>query len=158
VKPETLVPAPADPGRRIMVLPAAFVPAYQPRRFSAAFSAASLLRVGRAHPPGAHRRPTAASDGSISPLKDASWWWAAESPGPDFEPKEALMRAPKVLGGGGSAILAPDPRYRAGPLLGAEGILTAELDLGRGRRGATTPGRGRPSPPPDVFTLPSPLF
>lgn len=48
----------------------------------------------------------------------------------DFELKEALARAPEVLCRGGSAIVAPDGRYLAGPLFGEEGILTAELDLG----------------------------
>jgi nitrilase len=48
----------------------------------------------------------------------------------DFELPEALARAPEVLCRGGSAILAPDGRYLAGPLYGEEGILTAELDLG----------------------------
>jgi nitrilase len=48
----------------------------------------------------------------------------------DFELPEALGQAPEVLCRGGSAILAPDGRYLAGPLFGEEGILTAELDLG----------------------------
>jgi nitrilase len=48
----------------------------------------------------------------------------------DFELREALMRAPEVLCRGGSAILAPDGRYLAGPLYGEEGTLVAELDLG----------------------------
>jgi nitrilase len=48
----------------------------------------------------------------------------------DFELTEALLRAPEVLCRGGSAIVAPDGRYLAGPLFGEEGILTAELDLG----------------------------
>jgi nitrilase len=48
----------------------------------------------------------------------------------DFELRESLARAPEVLCRGGSAILAPDGRYLAGPLYGAEGLLTAELDLG----------------------------
>jgi nitrilase len=48
----------------------------------------------------------------------------------DFELKDALLRAPEVLCRGGSAIVAPDGRYLAGPLFGEEGILTAELDLG----------------------------
>jgi nitrilase len=49
---------------------------------------------------------------------------------PDFPLGESLTRAPEVLSRGGSAILAPDGRYLAGPLFGEEGILTAELDLG----------------------------
>jgi nitrilase len=48
----------------------------------------------------------------------------------DFELRDALAAAPEVLCRGGSAILAPDGRYLAGPLYGEEGILTAELDLG----------------------------
>ncbi len=48
----------------------------------------------------------------------------------DFELKESLGAAPEVLCRGGSAIVAPDGRYLAGPLFGEEGILTAELDLG----------------------------
>ena len=49
----------------------------------------------------------------------------------DFELKDALQRAPEVLCRGGSAIVAPDGDYLAGPLYGEEGILTAELDLGQ---------------------------
>jgi nitrilase len=48
----------------------------------------------------------------------------------EFELKDALARAPEVLCRGGSAILAPDGRYLAGPLFGEEGILVAELDMG----------------------------
>jgi nitrilase len=48
----------------------------------------------------------------------------------DFELEDALARAPEVLCRGGSAIVAPDGRYLAGPLFGEEGILVAELDLG----------------------------
>src|SRR4030095_1748648 len=48
----------------------------------------------------------------------------------DFELADALHRAPEVLCRGGSAIVAPDGRYLAGPLFGEEGILVAELDLG----------------------------
>lgn len=48
----------------------------------------------------------------------------------DFELREALAAAPEVLCRGGSAILAPDGRYLAGPLYGEEGMLLAELDLG----------------------------
>jgi nitrilase len=69
----------------------------------------------------------------------------------DFELREALARAPEVLCRGGSAILAPDGRYLAGPLYGEEGILTAELQLGevtRGRQLLDVAGHyGRP----DVF-------
>ena len=48
----------------------------------------------------------------------------------DFELKEALARSPDVVCRGGSAIIAPDGRYLAGPLYGEAGILTADLDLG----------------------------
>ncbi|HET7291433.1 MAG TPA: carbon-nitrogen hydrolase family protein [Vicinamibacteria bacterium] len=48
----------------------------------------------------------------------------------DFELAETLRAAPEVLCRGGSAIVAPDGGYLAGPLYGEEGILTAELDLG----------------------------
>jgi nitrilase len=47
----------------------------------------------------------------------------------DFELNEALHAAPEVLSRGGSAIVAPDGRYLAGPLHGEEGILIAELDV-----------------------------
>ena len=71
----------------------------------------------------------------------------------DFELGEALVRAPEVLCRGGSAIIAPDGRTLAGPLYGAEGILTAELNLGevtRGRQLLDVAGHyGRP----DVFEL-----
>jgi nitrilase len=71
----------------------------------------------------------------------------------DFELKESLLRAPEVLCRGGSAIVAPDGRYLAGPLYGEEGILTAELDLGevaQGRQLLDVAGHyGRP----DVFRL-----
>ena len=53
----------------------------------------------------------------------------------DFELPEALRLAPEVLCRGGSAIVAPDGRYLAGPLYGAEGMLTAELDLGEAVQG-----------------------
>ena len=71
----------------------------------------------------------------------------------DFELRAALERAPEVLCRGGSAILAPDGRYLAGPLFGEEGILTAELDLGEvveARQVLDVAGHyGRP----DVFQL-----
>jgi nitrilase len=47
----------------------------------------------------------------------------------DFELGEALAAAPEVLCRGGSAVVAPDGRYLAGPLYGEEGLLLAELDL-----------------------------
>lgn len=53
----------------------------------------------------------------------------------DFEPRSALERAPEVLCRGGSAIVAPDGRYLAGPLYGEEGLLVADLDLGEVVRG-----------------------
>ncbi|MGE0453436.1 MAG: carbon-nitrogen hydrolase family protein [Vicinamibacteria bacterium] len=53
----------------------------------------------------------------------------------DFELRAALEAAPEVLCRGGSAIVAPDGRYLAGPLYGEEGILTAELDLGEVTQG-----------------------
>ena len=45
----------------------------------------------------------------------------------DF-PLRALLEGRDILGRGGSAILAPDGTYLAGPLYGEEGILYAELD------------------------------
>jgi nitrilase len=45
----------------------------------------------------------------------------------DFPLREALA-GHDVIGRGGSAILAPDGEYLAGPLYGEEGILYAELD------------------------------
>ncbi len=48
----------------------------------------------------------------------------------DF-PLQRLLEGRDVLGRGGSAILAPDGAYLAGPLYGEEGILYAELDPAR---------------------------
>ena len=48
----------------------------------------------------------------------------------DF-PLRHLLEGRDVLGRGGSAILAPDGSYLAGPLYGEEGILYAELDPAR---------------------------
>ena len=45
----------------------------------------------------------------------------------DF-PLRGLLEGKDLLGRGGSAILAPDGSYLAGPLYGEEGILYAELD------------------------------
>jgi nitrilase len=74
----------------------------------------------------------------------------------DFELPEALARAPEVICRGGSAIIAPDGRYLAGPLYGEEGILVADLDLGevvQGRQLLDVAGHyGRP----DVFRLETP--
>jgi nitrilase len=47
---------------------------------------------------------------------------------PDDFPLRALLDGRDLLGRGGSAILAPDGSYLAGPLYGEEGILYAELD------------------------------
>ena len=49
----------------------------------------------------------------------------------DFPLRELLDGASGPLGRGGSAILAPDGSYLAGPLYDAEGILYAELDPAR---------------------------
>jgi nitrilase len=48
----------------------------------------------------------------------------------DF-PLRELIEEHDVIGRGGSAILAPDGSYLAGPLYGEEGILYAELDASR---------------------------
>src|SRR4029077_17557377 len=53
----------------------------------------------------------------------------------DFELRESLLRAPEVLCRGGSAIVAPDGRYLAGPLYGEEGLLLARADMGEVTRG-----------------------
>jgi nitrilase len=50
---------------------------------------------------------------------------------PDDFPLAELLEGHEVIGRGGSAILAPDGSYLAGPLYGEEGILTAELDPAR---------------------------
>ena len=47
---------------------------------------------------------------------------------PDDFPLRGLLEGRDLLGRGGSAILAPDGSYLAGPLYGEEGILYAELD------------------------------
>jgi nitrilase len=47
---------------------------------------------------------------------------------PDDFPLRSLLEGRDLLGRGGSAILAPDGRYLAGPLYGEEGMLYAELD------------------------------
>jgi nitrilase len=47
---------------------------------------------------------------------------------PDGFPLARLLEGKDLLGRGGSAILAPDGTYLAGPLYGEEGILHAELD------------------------------
>ena len=50
---------------------------------------------------------------------------------PDDFPLRELLEGRDVIGRGGSAILAPDGSYLAGPLYAEEGILYAELDAGR---------------------------
>ena len=47
---------------------------------------------------------------------------------PDDFPLRELLEGVEILGRGGSAILAPDGTYLAGPLYGEEGILFADLD------------------------------
>jgi nitrilase len=50
---------------------------------------------------------------------------------PDDFPLRELLEGKDVVGRGGSAILAPDGSYLAGPLYDEEGILFAELDPAR---------------------------
>jgi len=50
---------------------------------------------------------------------------------PDEFPLAELLEGVDVLGRGGSAILAPDGSYLAGPLYDEEGVLFAELDPAR---------------------------
>ncbi len=50
---------------------------------------------------------------------------------PDDFPLRAELDGDELLGHGGSAIVAPDGSYLAGPLYGEEGILYAELDPAR---------------------------
>ena len=50
---------------------------------------------------------------------------------PDDFPLRELLDGIEIVGRGGSAILAPDGSYLAGPLYGEEGILYAELDPAR---------------------------
>jgi nitrilase len=50
---------------------------------------------------------------------------------PDDFPLRSLLEGVDVVGRGGSAILAPDGSYLAGPLYDEEGILYAELDPAR---------------------------
>ncbi|HKU57654.1 MAG TPA: carbon-nitrogen hydrolase family protein [Gaiellaceae bacterium] len=54
-----------------------------------------------------------------------------ESSYPDDFPLAAEIRGAGTIGRGGSAILAPDGSYLAGPLYDEEGILYAELDPAR---------------------------
>ena len=70
----------------------------------------------------------------------------------DF-PLRALLEGRDLLGRGGSAILAPDGSYLAGPLYGEEGILYAELEpdvLLRSRQRFDPAGHYNR---PDVFQL-----
>ena len=71
----------------------------------------------------------------------------------DFELKEALARAPDVLCRGGSAIVAPDGRYLAGPLYGEEGMLLAELDMAEVARARQLLDVAGHYSRPDVFRL-----
>jgi nitrilase len=50
---------------------------------------------------------------------------------PDDFPLREELAGDDLVGRGGSAILAPDGSYLAGPLYGEEGILYAELDPAR---------------------------
>ena len=50
---------------------------------------------------------------------------------PEDFPLAAELEGVDLLGRGGSAILAPDGSYLAGPLYGEEGILYAEIDPSR---------------------------
>lgn len=75
---------------------------------------------------------------------------------PDFELQEALLRAPEVLSRGGSAIVAPDGRYLAGPLFGEEGMLLAELDMGEVTRARQLLDVAGHYDRPDVFRLVTP--
>lgn len=77
---------------------------------------------------------------------------------PDFELKEALARAPEVLCRGGSAIVAPDGRYLAGPLFGEEGMLLAELDMAEVARARQLLDVAGHYSRPDVFRLSTPII
>jgi nitrilase len=66
---------------------------------------------------------------------------------PEDFPLRALLEGRDLLGRGGSAILAPDGSYLAGPLYDEEGILYAELDPDVLLQGASALRRGRPLPP-----------
>ena len=50
---------------------------------------------------------------------------------PDDFPLRDELEGRDILGRGGSAVLAPDGSYLAGPLYDEEGVLFADLDLGR---------------------------
>jgi nitrilase len=74
----------------------------------------------------------------------------------DFELKAALDAAPEVLCRGGSAIVAPDGRYLAGPLYDAEGTLAAELDMGEAVAARQRLDVAGHYSRPDVFRLVTP--
>ena len=158
-KLDALIQAAADRGARIIVLPEAFVPAYPIARHSLYESGERI-----------HLSPTAdAIDGSQATLRHIAlegrvfvvgccqYLTRAMYPA-DFELKEALARAPEVLCRGGSAIVAPDGRYLAGPLFGEEGILTAELDLGEVAAARQLLDVAGHYSRPDVFRLLTPPF
>ena len=71
----------------------------------------------------------------------------------DFELADALLAAPEVLSRGGSAIVAPDGRYLAGPLFGEEGMLIAELDMAEVTRARQLLDVAGHYDRPDVFKL-----
>ena len=60
----------------------------------------------------------------------------------------ALAEGDDLLGRGGSAIVAPDGTYLAGPLWDDEGVLYADLDPARALPGAAALRPCRPLPPP----------
>ena len=66
---------------------------------------------------------------------------------PDDFPLRALLDGVETIGRGGSAVLAPDGAYLAGPLYDEEGILYAELDPARALGGAAAVRPGGPLPP-----------
>jgi nitrilase len=74
----------------------------------------------------------------------------------DFELQESLQRAPEVLSRGGSAIVAPDGRYLAGPLFGEEGLLLAELEMAEVTRARQLLDVAGHYDRPDVFRLLTP--
>ncbi len=71
----------------------------------------------------------------------------------DLEVLDELSEAPEVLSRGGSAIVGPLGDYLAGPLLGQEGILTADLDLGQVIQGKFDFDVAGHYARPDVFRL-----
>src|SRR2546421_4471326 len=71
----------------------------------------------------------------------------------DF-PLANLLDGIEVVGRGGSAILAPDGSYLAGPLYGEEGVLYAELDPAPPGEEGPRFDPPRPHQPPDGAGLP----